>query len=60
MEKLYREIMKKYGNPVEAAKALGYKDAATVRMWRIRGIPKSRIAEIHLDTGIPLKRLLAG
>lgn len=34
-----------------------YKHSMGVYIWKRRGIPKSLLADIHIDTGIPLKTL---
>lgn len=38
----------------------GYTEPMGVYNWRSRGVPKSLVADIHLDTGIPITRIQEG
>ena len=52
------KVIDAYGGINEAHKKLGYSKPMGVYNWRSRGIPKSKVAQIHLDTGIPIPELL--
>lgn len=50
------QVIRAYGGRKALAKAFGCTNAA-ITNWKRRGIPKHAIPKIHLDTGIPLKKL---
>ena len=60
MKKLIDEIITAYGDVKAVQQRFGYSEPMGVYNWRFRGIPKKLIAEIHIDTGIELERLLEG
>ena len=60
MKKLIDEIITAYGDVKAVQQRFGYSEPMGVYNWRSRGIPKSLVAEIHLDTGIGMERLLEG
>ena len=60
MKKLVNEIITAYGDVKAVQQRFGYKQPMGVYNWGFRGIPKKLIAEIHIDTGIELERLLEG
>lgn len=51
------EVIDAYGGVDKVQARFSYKSPMGVYLWRRRGIPRSLIADIHLDTGIPLERL---
>lgn len=57
-KEIVEEVIDSYGGVTAAQESLKYKDKMCVYNWRIRGLPKSRIVEIHIATGIPLDRLV--
>jgi hypothetical protein len=55
---LVNEVIRKYGGAKGVKERFNYSTIEAVYMWRTRGkLPKSKLAEIHLDTGIPLSKL---
>lgn len=59
-EEVVNQVIGAYGSVKAAQEALEYKNAMTVYNWRQKGIPKIKVPEIHLDTGIDVARLLDG
>jgi hypothetical protein len=57
---LVNEVIKQYGGVKAVQVRFKYTAPMGVYNWRMRGIPKSLVAEIHMDTGIALGRLLQG
>jgi len=51
------EVINKYGGVQAVQARFGYKQPMAVYNWRIRGLPKDKLIDIHQDTGIPLDRL---
>lgn len=51
------EVISKYGGVKAVQVAFGYKQPMAVYNWRTRGIPKDKLIDIHLRTGIELSRL---
>lgn len=51
------EIISAYGGVADVQKRFNYSEPMGVYNWRSRGIPKSLLADIHLDTGISIERL---
>ncbi len=60
MKNLINEIIEKYGGVKAVQTRFSYSEPMGVYNWRNRGIPKSLVAEIHLDTDIEMQRLLDG
>lgn len=60
MNEVINEIISAYGGVAEVQKRFSYSEPMGVYNWRSRGVPKSLIAEIHVDTGIPISRLQQG
>lgn len=55
---IVEEVIRKYGGPKGVQERFNYKSIEAVYMWRIRGeLPKSKLIDIHFDTGIPLSKL---
>jgi hypothetical protein len=54
------EVIKSYGDVKAVQVRFGYSAPMGVYNWRTRGIPKDKIVDIHLDTGIDLKKLNVG
>lgn len=51
------EVIKHYGGVRAVQKRFGYTHTMAVYQWRRRGIPTSKLIDVHLDTGIDLRRL---
>lgn len=60
MKDIVDEVIAAYGGPKKVQARFGYKEPMAVYNWRARGLPKSLLAEIHIDTGIEIKRLQMG
>lgn len=59
-KKIVQQVIDAYGG-VEAVMArFGYTERSAVHNWKARGLPKDKIAYIHIDTKIPVEKLLAG
>lgn len=56
---IVNEVIAAYGGVAAVQKRFGYSKPMAVYNWRSRGLPKDKLAEIHLDTGIPLDRLMS-
>jgi len=57
MDKIVEQVIAAYGGVSGVQARFGYKQPMAVYNWRIRGLPKSLIAEIYLDTNIDINRL---
>lgn len=57
MNEVINEIIAAYGNVSKVQQRFGYTEPMGVYNWRSRGVPRSLIADIHQDTGIPIPRL---
>ena len=51
------EIIDAYGDVGKVQARFKYTEPMGVYNWRSRGVPKSLLADIHLDTGIDISRL---
>lgn len=51
------EVIDAYGGVKAVQERFAYKSSMSVYVWRKRGLPKAHLADIHMDTGIDLKRL---
>jgi hypothetical protein len=51
-------VIEAYGGVKKTQKKFGYSTRMSVYIWRKRGIPASKIGQIHLDTKIPMKVLM--
>ena len=60
MNKVVEEVIASYGGIPGVMTRFKYKDPMAVYNWRSRGIPQRLIADIHLDTEIPITRLKKG
>ena len=60
MNEIVEEIIAAYGGVRGVQLRFGYTQPMAVYNWRSRGVPKSLIADIHIDTGIPIPRLRLG
>ena len=60
MKEVINEIISAYGGISKVQKRFGYSEPMGVYNWRSRGVPRSLIAEIHVDTKIPIARLQGG
>ena len=60
MREVIEEVIKAYGGISSVQKRFGYTEPMGVYNWRFRGIPKSLVAEIHVDTGIDIQRINLG
>lgn len=56
-KKIVDEVIDRYGGIPSIVGRFNFKKPMTVYNWRVRGIPASKIADIHIDTGIELSRL---
>lgn len=60
MKEIVEEVIAAYNGVPGVQARFGYKYPMAVYNWRIRGIPKSLLADIHVDTGIEIERLKLG
>jgi hypothetical protein len=60
VDKVIDEVIGAYDGVPNVQARFKYKDPMGVYNWRSRGIPKAFVADIHLDTGIAIERLLEG
>jgi len=60
MNEIVEEVISAYGGVHGVQERFGYKHPMAVYNWRSRGIPKSLLADIHLDTSIEIDRLKLG
>jgi len=60
MREIVDEVIAAYGDVAKVQARFGYSEPMGVYNWRARGLPKSLIAEIHVDTGIAIQRLQLG
>lgn len=58
-QQIIEEVIKKYGGVKGAQNRFNYSTPMSIYNWRIRGLPKSRLVDIYLETGIPIDRLKA-
>lgn len=59
MKDIIDEIIAAYGDVKAVQARFGYTQPMGVYNWRSRGVPRSLVAEISLDTGIDIARLLS-
>ena len=52
------QVIGAYGGIPGAQERFGYTEPMGVYNWRFRGLPRSLIADIHIDTGIEISVLL--
>lgn len=57
MQEIVNEVIASYGDIKAVQERFNYTSPEAVYNWRSRGIPKDKIADIHLDTGISIRRL---
>jgi len=60
MNEIVEQVISAYGGVPGVQERFGYKHPMAVYNWRSRGIPKSLLADIHVDTGIEIERLKIG
>jgi hypothetical protein len=60
MNEIVEEVIAAYGGVSGVQERFGYKQPMAVYNWRARGIPRSLLADIHMDTGIDISRLRLG
>ena len=60
MKEIVEEVITAYGGIPGVQARFGYKEPMAVYNWRSRGLPKSLIADIHMDTKIDIARLQEG
>lgn len=60
MKEIVEEVINAYGGVKAVQARFGYREPMAVYNWRARGIPRTLIADIHVDTGIEIKRLQQG
>lgn len=53
------EVITAYGGVKAVQERFGYSKPMAVYNWRSRGIPRDKVADIHVDTGIDIPRLQA-
>ena len=54
------EVIAAYNGVPNVQERFGYTEPMGVYNWRSRGIPRTLIADIHVDTGISIERLQSG
>lgn len=59
-KEVVEEVIAAYGGVPAVQQRFGYKEPMAVYNWRSRGLPKSLIADIHVDTKIDIQRLQKG
>lgn len=59
MNEIIDEVISCYGGVKGVQERFGYQQPMGVYNWRSRGIPRALVAEISVDTGIALPRLLS-
>jgi len=60
MEEIVEQVIDAYGGVPAVQARFEYASPMAVYNWRSRGLPKSLLVEIHLDTNIPLVNLQKG
>lgn len=60
MREIVDQVIDAYGGVKEVQKRFGYSEPMGVYNWRSRGLPRSLIAEIHMDTKIDIAELTKG
>lgn len=54
---IVERVIDSYGGIKAVQKRFKYTSPVAVYQWKTRGIPKDKIVDIHLETGLPLKQL---
>lgn len=54
------QVIGAYGGVRATQERFGYREPMAVYNWKARGLPRSLLAQIHVDTGIDIPRLQAG
>tara|TARA_R110002110_G_scaffold415835_1_gene657192 strand:+ start:20862 stop:21071 length:210 start_codon:yes stop_codon:yes gene_type:complete len=57
MKDVVDEVIEAYGGIKAVQSRFGYSEPMAVYNWRSRGLPRYLLADIHLDTQIPIERL---
>jgi len=60
MRKIVDKVIDTYGGVKAVQERFGYTKPMAVYNWRSRGLPRSLIAEIHMDTKIDIAELTKG
>jgi len=60
MREIVDRVIDAYGGVKAVQKRFGYSEPMGVYNWRSRGLPRSLIAEIHIDTKIDISELAKG
>lgn len=60
MREIVEEVIEAYGGIAKVQARFNYTEPMAVYNWRARGLPKQLVADIHLDTGIPIRHLQMG
>ncbi len=60
MREIVDKVINAYGGVKAVQERFGYTKPMGVYNWRSRGLPRSLIAEIHLDTKIDISELTKG
>ncbi len=55
---IVEDVINAYGGVRGVQSRFGYKEPMAVYNWRSRGLPRSLVAEIYVDTGIDMSLLL--
>lgn len=53
----FKAILNSYGGIDAVKDSFGYTDVAAVYNWKYRGIPASKLIDVHFQTGIAIDRL---
>lgn len=59
MNEIVDEIIDAYGGVSAVQSRFKYKHPMAVYNWRSRGVPQKLIADIHIDTKIPIDRIIS-
>lgn len=58
MQDIIEQVIAAYGGVQKTQKRFGYGSPMAVYNWRSRGLPRALIADIHVDTKIPVETLM--
>lgn len=60
MKEIVDRVIDAYGGVRKVQVRFGYAEPMAVYNWRSRGLPRYLLAEIHIDTQIPIAELQKG
>lgn len=60
MNEIVEQVIIAYGGISGVQRRFGYTSPMAVYNWRARGLPRSLLADIYIDTNIPIDRLRHG